>query len=236
VKRAWIIPVVFLAVILSVSAYIPSRYFTDGVLTYWTKTDTSIVVNFDSLAYRNSQLQRLLDSIGGGASRDSIRRDGRIYTITAHLSTSLNTDTSSTRYFPNFGSDPLGAPNGRAIQMLAHRTLIPYSIAISHRYTDATFIRRARDTTHIFTTLDSIPVQNGLWIYYDPAFGGTAARYAQIIQLAKSSPHQIVTSKLSSEVVQVPLVLHGGQVGLLPDHELEVTVTLIEKVPGLKYW
>jgi hypothetical protein len=70
VKRAWIIPLVFLAVILSVSAYIPSRYFTDGVLTYWTKTDTSMVVNFDSLAYRNSQLQRLLDSIGGTDQKD----------------------------------------------------------------------------------------------------------------------------------------------------------------------
>lgn len=47
----------------SLAAYTPSRYYISGIFTYWTKTDTSLAVNFDSAnATARAYIIRLADS------------------------------------------------------------------------------------------------------------------------------------------------------------------------------
>ena len=75
-KRAWFIPLLFLLILVVYGASIPSRYYIDGVLSIWHKTDTSLSVEFDSLALRNSMLQRLLDSSVGVTVREEIQYTG----------------------------------------------------------------------------------------------------------------------------------------------------------------
>ena len=242
-KRAIIIPLVLLFIVLAYGASTVSRYYIPGVYTSWVKTDTSLAVDVDTLGLWVAS-RRTIDSLilangTGGTARDSILRVGRIYTFTANMGSILNSDTSESRYFSGIEDYPYSDPVGRSIQGVAHVTLIPYSISISHRFVDTSpTIRRARDTSVIYSILDSIPVNNSFWFLYDPSSGGLVAGSYQKIILAKATPHLVATSVMDTDPVQVPLILKvgTGQIGWLPDHHMRIVVTFVEKVPGLKYW
>lgn len=198
------------------------------------------IVDVDTLGLF-AAMQRKVDSLitargGGGIDADSVRRLSIRYTFVAQLGTILNSDTSSTFYFGDADTYGLANPTDLYSITTAHTTLIPYSIHISHRWDDG--IRRARDTTFYYTVLDSIPRNSSLWLFYDPAFGGAIAGGYQKFALAKGAQHANSVSVMSSNPVQVPLILKPGtgQVGMLPDHWYNVTLILIEKVPGKKYW
>lgn len=202
----------------------------------------STSVNADTgSAVMREYIKRIADSVAalrsGGIDADSVRRVAIRYTFVAQLKTVLNPDTSAPFYFGDADTYGDGNPTGLYSLTTAHTTLIPYAIHVSHRWNDSG-VRRARDTTVYYTILDSIPRNSSLWVYYDPAFNGNIAGGYQKIALAKGAQNANAVTDLSSNPVQVPLILKPGtgQVGVLPDHWFNVTLICIEKVPGRKYW
>ena len=65
--------------VISLAAVIPSRYYVAGIMTYWTKTDTSLAVNVDTAnAITRAYIIRLADSAAANRSGGTARGEVHI--------------------------------------------------------------------------------------------------------------------------------------------------------------
>lgn len=74
-RRAWLIPAVLVVlIVIGYAAPFSSKFFISGIMTYWTKTDTTLAVNVDTLGLWSAS-HRIIDSLITARASGTDQRD-----------------------------------------------------------------------------------------------------------------------------------------------------------------